>query len=169
MSAFFAIPLIFALSACATHREVTQTDSRANQVNWPPDTRTAQAVIDSGIISQIEGQINFEQMPNSVIVSYHIEGLQPKSRYQIYLHKNQTCDSLNAAVGEPLTKVRVRPDGIAENTFKSEEMTVTKGEKALPGTVIVLRSLDENLGSFAPAVACAEVRPYDSQASYANQ
>ena len=155
---YLLLPLLLTLASCATKQQITEVDQTPK---WTPDTRVAQAFINTGDVSQIQGQIFFEQMPNSVIVSYHIEGLQPKSRYQIFLHKNQTCGSLNATAADAFVKLRARPDGVAENTFKTDTVTVAKGADALAGDAIVIRSLDEELGSFPPAVACAEIRPQE--------
>ncbi len=158
MPFYLVIPFIITLLSCATRSEPVPV---VEGPKWTPDTRVAHAVIDAGEVSEIQGQVNFEQMPNSVIVTYHIEGLQPKSRYQMYLHKDQTCNSLDSSMAKPIARVRVRPDGIAENTFKSETVTVAKGEQALAGDAIVLRSLDQEL-AVSPAVACSEVRPREA-------
>jgi hypothetical protein len=160
MPSYLLIPLMIVLSSCATRSEPISTVEEGPK--WTPDTRVAHALIDAGDISEIQGQVDFEQMPNSVIVTYHIEGLQPKNHYQMYLHKDQTCNSLDAKVAKPFARVRARPDGMAENTFKSENITVAKGEQALAGDAIVIRSLDEELGAFQPAVACSEVRPREA-------
>src|SRR4051812_9478270 len=97
----------------------------SDKPEWPKDARMAQAQI----ANQVQGNVSFEQMPNSVIITYHLEGLEPKANYQLVLHRDQSCKALSRKSNEVLTTFKASKLGISEHTFKVEDVRVSGGDE----------------------------------------
>jgi Cu/Zn superoxide dismutase len=152
--------LMILATGCATQNR--SEEQAAEAPPWAEDTRVAEAQVTTPDESKVLGKVNFEQMPNSVIFTYHLEGLEPNKRYEMYINKDQDCEALTSAltIGEPVAKIRANKEGIAENTVRTEDVTVRRGNESLEGDSIVIRTLiPPESTAPAEAVACAEVQP----------
>jgi hypothetical protein len=146
---------MFLTMGCA-HGNILSTSS--DKPEWPKDLRMAQAQIPEN-----QGNVTFEQMPNSVIVIYHLENLEPKASYQLVLHRDQNCKNLKNKSTEVLTTFKASKVGVSEHTFKLEDIRVSGGDpsQSLEGGSIVLQSVPAK-GAPTP-VACSEVEPSTGQ------
>lgn len=108
--------------------------------------------------SQAYGSVNFEQMPNSVIVTFRLEGLAPKTFYHLFLHPDQYCDSLDMNSILPMTRLRANENGIAENTFKLQNIKVS-GAASLMGDVVLLRTSPKSKDQMPSEIACGAIFP----------
>lgn len=122
------------------------------------NVRMAQAQVFSDTDEMIKGTLNFEQMPNSVIVTYRLEGLTPKRDYQISVKEQQDCRSADLAAGTPLKDLRASKQGISENTFKIEDFSVS-GKQPLIGKSVVVTPRGASADRSHSAMACGQVLP----------
>lgn len=130
------------LAVGCTHAQINENK---NVENGKPmvDARLAHADFIPEEDNPIQGVFRFEQMPNSVIVTFHVEGLAPQSAYQIYFFPGQECTSLDLTSGDLVSRLRANKEGFAENTFKTERFTISRN-RALLGGSVVLRRLAQN-------------------------
>ena len=143
-------------SGCSHFGILSKKDSSSD---WSEDVRMAQAVIESKQDPQIQGHVNFEQMPNSVIITFHLEGLTPKGNYQLFLHPDRSCGSLAMTSTPAMTTLRANDKGISENTFKVQEIKVA-GPSSLAGDIVVLSTLPKGSKNLTPVeVGCGSVKP----------
>ncbi len=119
----------------------------------------AQAQLEAKKDLKIQGHINFEQMPNSVIITFRIEGLVPKGNYQLFLHPDRNCGSVAMTSTASMISLRANSHGIAENTFKIQDLKVA-GPASLAGDIVVLSVLPTGSKNLTPIeVACGPVKP----------
>lgn len=157
------LKLIFGLSLLAigcTH--AGSSNSQTNGLGRSSNVRLAQAQMGAAEGSPILGTMNFEQMPNSVIVTYRFEGLQPKGNYQISFQEGADCESLDLNSLSNLKQLRANKQGVAENTFKTQDFSVS-GERALVGGAVVLASNDVKMSGASTGgkqLACGQIEPF---------
>lgn len=154
--------LFCALSACTS----SNGSRAASRESWPSNVRLAQAQIspDENKATPIQGTLNFEQMPNSVIITYRIEGLEPKGNYQILVQENLDCESVNVAQANSLRVLKANKEGIAENTFKTQEFSVSKDRALLGSSVVIARAPQGKRQSQSLSqLACAPIEPFNAQ------
>lgn len=125
--------LSLVLTSC-THSSGTASQPMARE-----NVRLAQAQVLAPQGAPVLGTLNFEQMPNSVIITYRIEGLEPKSKYQILVQETDDCKRVDLSTANPLRQLRVNKSGVSENTFKTVDFSVS-GENSLLGKTVVIVS-----------------------------
>lgn len=103
------------------------------------NVRLAQARLSGLTDPNVEGRVEFEQMPNSMIIILHLEGLKPKEKYRIHVLESGSCEASDRAGSAALLEFRSNKMGNAENTFKTEMYTVS-GERPLLGSAILVAS-----------------------------
>ncbi len=156
MQKIFCVCLVIIFSGCSHFGSLSKKNSSPE---WSDDVRMAQAQIESKTDQKIQGQVNFEQMPNSVIVTFHIEGLMPKGNYQLFLHPDRNCGTQVMTSTPAMTTMRANTDGIAQNTFKIQDLKVA-GPASLAGDIVVLTTSPKGSKVLTPVeVACGPVRP----------
>lgn len=159
MQKLFSACLIIMFSGCSHFSGFANKNSSPA---WSDDTRMAQAQLKPIEGLKIQGHVNFEQMPNSVIVSFHLEGLVPKGNYQLFLHPDRACGSLAMPSAPAMTSLRANTEGISENTFKIQDLKVI-GPSSLAGDIVVLSITPKGSKNLTPsAVACGSVMPLTS-------
>jgi hypothetical protein len=129
----------------------------------PENVRLAQAQVagdaDVSRGEPVKGFLQFEQMPNSVIISYRLEGLTPKRDYQIFVKEKQGCrpSDLSPAVG--LKGLKGNKSGVSENTFTTADFSVSGKQSLLGKTVVIAtRESDAEMSASIP-LACGQVLP----------
>src|SRR4051812_13243122 len=114
----FAIISSFLWACVQTGGSVSQ------QRNFDPVCLAQAQLIPLGPESEAKGNLNFEQMPNSMIVIYRLEGLAAKNNYEIRLLPSAACEEANLKDSQLLYAFKTNPQGISENTFKLENHSV---------------------------------------------
>ncbi len=124
--------------------------------------RLAQAQMLAFPGKSVQGSMSFEQMPNSMIVSYHLEGLKPKQFYQISVFQTNECVIRRSQSPIFLYQLKANKTGVSENTFKTEEFSVS-GERGLMGQSVVVTATDPSSRKSSDVfVACGRVEPQSS-------
>lgn len=124
--------LVFCLTAC------THSSSTASIPPNPENVRLAHAQLTAPDGEPVLGNLSFEQMPNSVIITYRLEGLEPKNDYQILIQEPSDCRSLDLASASALRQLRANKSGVSENTFKTVDFSVSRENPLLGKTVVVV-------------------------------
>lgn len=135
--------------------------STAEKRQGPGDIRLARAQVMGLDGKPVRGEIQFEQMPNSVIVVYKVEGLQPKAKYQLMTLNGGDCSNLDFASADVLAQVRTNKEGMSEHTFKTVNYSVS-GEEPLLGSPVVVVDLLQ--GAKQP-LACGMISTFDSSST----
>jgi hypothetical protein len=106
----------------------------------------------------VNGTVNFEQMPNSVIITYHLDGVAPSSEYQLAVTQAPGCEPNVDGSGGVLLNLRTNKTTTTDHTFKTEDYSVSANQPLLGKWVSLSpRNAKKKLG---PAVACGEVVPF---------
>ncbi len=148
---------ILLISGCSHWPQRSETTSKED---WPEGIRMAHAQLAALSDPPAQGKVNFEQMPNSVIVTYYLEGLKPKSSYQLFLRPDQNCQSEDLMPNQMIFTLRANDKGISENTFKIPSLKVA-GENSLAKDSVVLRFLPaKSKVENKVNLACGDLRPH---------
>lgn len=142
-------------AACASTAGVKREPPIMAEEQRPAEenTRLANAEL---MAETVQGNLNFEQMPNSTLVTFRFEGLQPKTSYRVYIQTGDACRQPALEAASPLAPVRANREGIAENTFRTEDFSVS-GSRSVLGQSIILARINPKSPKPAP-MACALVR-----------
>ncbi len=150
---------ILFISGCSHWSQRSDTTSKED---WPEGIRMAHAQMDTLSNPPVQGKVNFEQMPNSVIVTYYLEGLKPKSSYQLFLRPDQNCQTEDLKPNQMMFTLRANEKGISENTFKISSLKVA-GENSLAKDSVVLRFLlAKSKVENRVNLACGDLKPHSS-------
>jgi Cu/Zn superoxide dismutase len=151
---------VFVGTGCVSPQTTTKQAQRFENV------RLAQAqVTPSPSSSAVKGTVNFEQMPNSMIVIHRIEGLTPKGTYQVFVKDSGDCNSKDLKSAHLISQVRANKSGVAENTFKTEDFSVS-GQQPVVGRTIVITTAPSGSKKQTPdPIACGPVEPFARSAA----
>lgn len=158
--------LFFVAVGCAHGPQGSASQPIPDKTSAPmKDLRLAQA----NLVPQAElgpqGVVNFEQMPNSMIVTFRVEGLKPKSTYNVTVYEGQDCDSLDLSAADNISRIRTDKLGIAEGSFRSEQRTLA-GQRGVVGDAIAIREFIEGaVRQNSPEITCGTIEPRASSAS----
>lgn len=161
----FCLGLALILSVACTHAE--KSPNRAYGSPTPIlNSRLAQAQVTSVEGSSVQGTMNFEQMPNSLIVTYSLQGLKPKETYQILAKEDPSCDLESVTASGALYQLKANKQGSSEHTFKTEDFSVS-GDRALMGkTIVVVATPNSGRSKIAARmVACGHVEAQKASGS----
>lgn len=125
------------------------------------DVRLARAEVAALDGTFAKGTVNFEQMPNSVIVVFRIEGLEPRETYQLFILDSEDCETLDLRSASRLSKLRTNKEGIAEHTFKTTRFTVSRENALIDVSVAVAKRIPGS-GSLS-AFACGQIEPLNPE------
>jgi hypothetical protein len=157
--------LVFLLSACT--EKLMESDSRSPMPPIlapaePPapsarlDTRLAGAVVNPMAAQQVQGRVHFEQMPNSTISMYRLEGLQTGKYYQISVSPGPGCDVETSRPGVPVYQFKTSKN-ISESTFKIESFTVSAKNPLLGQSIVVGYLGNKKESPLQAIVACGAI------------
>lgn len=143
-------------------RNEPRYDSRSeNKSAMPEAVRLAQAQVLAQQGQSVTGTVNFEQMPNSVIISYHLEGLNPKGEYQILVNDSQSCSSSDVRSMLSLKELRANKQGVSDNTFKTEDFSVSGNQALLGKTLAIVVGRSTSAERARGLLACGQVLPFN--------
>lgn len=126
-------------------------------------TRFAQAQFAPAPGLGVQGNARFEQMPNSAIGMYRLEGLKAKNYYQVSIVPSEACGLPKAEVSAPVYVLRANKEGYSESSFRTDRFTVSEKEP-LVGRSIAVSIIGLKKESRPGAmVACGPIVPATAQ------
>ncbi len=137
---------VLLVAACAQTAGLQVEEKKSEVLD---SVRLAEAQMQASALPSLKGQFQLEQMPNSVIVTYRVEGLRPQRSYRILWTEGGSCQNVRLAEAEQLSVLKSDRNGKAQNTFKTEDHSVSEDRPLLAGALV--------LANVSQVVACGVV------------